>query len=369
MSLLLPGPRRGRSGEVQRRGRYLQHDRSAAEVETPRPRGEGGGASIPIRWPRPADAREVPARHAPRPARPPDACRPLAERRQRAGAPLPALPRLLAPPQLLGEAPGPGAALRALQPRYRPAADAQVQPRGAARHAEAAGGADGRAPGAGQLHAHRSRRLPHHPDQGFPLRPRPAGRHRRLRGDPDLLSRRHHHHRAAPRHQEGLHGLEGGEGAGVPAALHPLQAQAVRRARRGGDAGEEGGPEGGREHRAPAAQDAARHGHQRLRLHQAVQEHPAQRRGDGVPQHQRALPHVRQDQVRRDRGQRLRRGRGQHRRQDRAAEQSLHAGDDAGGPRRHRRAPGQQLHQSAQPLHGGAGAQPLFPLHGGQPRA
>ena len=106
------------------------------------------------------------------------------------------------------------------------------------RHAmqQAAGGAHGRAAGAGQLHARRSRRLPHHPDQGLPLRPRPAGRHRRLRGAPDLLSRRHHHHRAAPRHQEGLHGLEGGEGAGVPAPLHPLQAQAVRCARARGDA-------------------------------------------------------------------------------------------------------------------------------------
>ena len=36
-------------------------------------------------------------------------------------------------------------------------------------------------------------------------------------------------------------------------------------------------------HRPPAAQAAPRHRHQRLRLHQAVQEHAAQRRGDGFP--------------------------------------------------------------------------------------
>ncbi len=53
--------------------------------------------------------------------------------------------------------------------------------------------------------------------------------------------------------------------------------------------------------------------------------------------------------------------------QDRHRQQSLHAGDGAGGPRRRGRAPGQQLRQPAQPLHGGDGAQPLFPLHGRQP--
>ena len=39
----------------------------------------------------------------------------------------------------------------------------------------------------------------------------------------------------------------------------------------------------------------------------------------------------------------------------------------AGRPRRRGAAPGLQLHQPAQPLHGGAGAEPLFPRHGRQP--
>ena len=43
------------------------------------------------------------------------------------------------------------------------------------------------------------------------------------------------------------------QGAGVPAPVHPLQAEALRAARAGGDAGEEGGPRRGREHRAQAA--------------------------------------------------------------------------------------------------------------------
>ena len=38
------------------------------------------------------------------------------------------------------------------------------------------------------------------------------------------------------------------------------------------------------------------------------------------------------------------------------------------GPWRRRRSAGHQFHQPAQPLHGGDGAQPLFPLHGRQPR-
>ena len=65
----------------------------------------------------------------------------------------------------------------------------------------------------------------------------------------------------------------------------------------------------------------------------------------------------------------VRRRRGGHDRQARPPQQSLHAGDDAGRPRRHRRTPGQQLHRPAQPLHGGPGEEPLLPLHGRQPRA
>ena len=38
-----------------------------------------------------------------------------------------------------------------------------------------------------------------------------------------------------------------------------------------------------------------------------------------------------------------------------------------GRPRRRGAAPGHQLHQPAHPLHGGAGAEPLFPRHGRQP--
>ena len=150
------------------------------------------------------------------------------------------------------QAPRSGAALRAVQPRYRPAADAHVQRR-RARRACASGSSRTwlGAAGAGQLHARRSSRgLPCHPDQGLPLRPRPAGRPRRLRGAADLLPRRDHRHRAPPRHPQGLHRLEGGAGAGVPAAVHPLQAQAVRGARAGGDAGAEDRSQEGRSHRA-----------------------------------------------------------------------------------------------------------------------
>ncbi len=124
-------------------------------------------------------------------------------------------------------------------PDIRPVAHAHVQPGRARDDAQAAGGANDRALAAGQLHARRSAAVPHHSDQGVPLRVGPAGRHQGLRGDPDLLPRGHHHHRAPARHQEGLHRLERGEGAGVPAPVHPLQAQALRAARAGGDEGAE----------------------------------------------------------------------------------------------------------------------------------
>ena len=168
------------------------------------------------------------------------------------------------------------------------------------------------AAGAGQLHARRSVELPRHPDQGLPLRPRPAGGRRRIRGGADLLPRRDHQHGAPSRHQEGLPRLAREEGAGVPAPLHPVQAEAVRRARAGGDAGKEGRQQGGGRHRQAAAQAAAGNGQQRLRLHQAVQEHAAQRRGDDLSQHQSEIPPVRQDQVRRHRRQRPGRRRRRH---------------------------------------------------------
>ena len=84
--------------------------------------------------------------------------------------------------------------------------------------------------------------------------------------------------------------------------------------------------QGGRADRAPAARSAAGDRHQRLRLHQAFQEYAAQRRGDDLPQHQGALPDVRQDQVRRHRQQRRRHGPVRHPGQDRGGEQSLYAG-------------------------------------------
>ena len=161
----------------------------------------------------------------------------LAERRRHAGAPLPALPRLLAAAFLHHAAARAGAQLRAVQPRQRSAHHAQVLGRGAHDAAQAAGGADLRVPRAGQLHARRPRRSACHPDQGLALRPRPAGGPQGLRGDPDLLSRRHHHHRAAARSAEGLRRLEGGEDPGLPAAVPAVQAEAVRGAGARGDAG------------------------------------------------------------------------------------------------------------------------------------
>ena len=200
-------------------------------------------------------------------------------------------------------------ALPALQPGPRHGARADLHRRGA-------GGSPAR-PGRRDRDPARARQLPPHRQGGagaparpaLALRPAPQRRSERVRRHSAILPRQRRGHQGAPGHQEALSGEGALRGAGLSAAVPAGQAEARGDADRGGDGGRGPGRGKGAQSRRAAAPAHPQGSVERLHLSQALQEHPAQRSGDAVSEHQGGLQAAGQDPARhhrrrRDRGRR-----------------------------------------------------------------
>ena len=246
-----------------------------------------------------ARPRALHSRHPLCTARPPHLAHGVARRAGARGTAAVPLPRSLAPPAVQRAAARARGDLRAVQSRQRPADDAHLHARGAGRDAVARGEGHAAHPQAGQLCADRPHRRRADPDQRFRLRSRFAGRPGSVRRGDALLPRGVDAARpAAPLEQ--VLPARAFRHPDLPAPVPAVQGEALGRARARGHGQAEAQPERGREDRQAGAREpsAGRQGF--LHLHEAVQEHPAKRSRDGVPEHARALPLFRQAAPRRD---------------------------------------------------------------------
>ncbi len=149
-----------------------------------------------------------------------------------------------------------------------------------------------------QLPPHRSQRGRADHDAGDALRPRPPRRFRRLRRVLIYYRGASNGERRAAQHPQ-VPPQGGIRRADLPAPVPAVQAEALRGARAGRDGPRQDHPRGGREARQEAPRPAARAGQGGQHLHEALQEHPAQRHRDGVSQHPGEIPPDGQGQARR----------------------------------------------------------------------